>query len=64
MNRPNPMRSILSASLATLSLIASAQYGTFDASAVKAAKPATLVVVLDAGDSPYNRTIINASGVF
>lgn len=54
------MRSILSASLVSFSLIAGAQYGTFDASAVKAAKPATLVVVLDAGDSPYNRSIMNA----
>lgn len=37
-----------------------AQYGTFDAAAAKAAKAATLVVVLDAGDSPYNRAIMNA----
>ncbi|HMC96832.1 MAG TPA: hypothetical protein VKG92_04225 [Flavobacteriales bacterium] len=55
------MRCLLSASLLVLSVItASAQYGTFSAAAVKAAKPATLVVVLDAGDSPYNRTITNA----
>jgi len=55
------MRSILSASLALLSILtATAQYGTFDPAAVKAAKPATLVVVLDAGDSPYNRTVTNA----
>lgn len=37
-----------------------AQYGTFDAAAVKAAKATTTIVVLDAGDSPYNRTIMNA----
>lgn len=37
-----------------------AQYGTFDANAVKAAKAGKTVVVLDAGDSPYNRTIIES----
>lgn len=37
-----------------------AQYGTFDAAAAKAAKAVPLVVVLDAGDSPYNRAIMNA----
>ncbi|MEO8589883.1 MAG: hypothetical protein ABI432_10970 [Flavobacteriales bacterium] len=55
------MRSILPAAIALLTVIsANAQYGSFSAAAVKAAKPATLVVVLDAGDSPYNRTITNA----
>lgn len=39
---------------------ATAQYGTFDASAVKAAKATATIVVLDAGDSPYNRTMMNA----
>jgi len=39
---------------------ARAQYGAFDAAAVKAAKATTTVVVLDVGDSPYNRTIMNA----
>ena len=43
-----------------LSFTLKAQYGTFDAAAVKAAKATTMVVVLDAGDSPYNRTIMNA----
>lgn len=37
-----------------------AQYGTFDPSAAKATKTATLVVVFDATDSPYNRTMITA----
>lgn len=37
-----------------------AQYGTFDPSAAKAAKAATLVVVFDATDSPYNRTMLTA----
>ncbi len=46
--------------LATAPLTAPAQYGTFDAGAAKAAKAAQLVVVLDQGDSPYNRTIMNA----
>lgn len=38
-----------------------AQYGSFNASAVKAAKATKTVVVLDAGDSPYNRTIIESA---
>ena len=37
-----------------------AQYGTFEAAAAKAAKATTTIVVLDAGDSPFNRTIMNA----
>lgn len=40
------------------STILHAQYGTFDANAVKEAKATKTVVVLDAGDSPYNRTIV------
>ena len=58
----NPfMRSPLLTAVTFLASVSSfAQYGTFTAAAVKAAKPATLVVVLDAGDSPYNRTITNA----
>lgn len=44
----------------SLLLSVHAQYGTFDANAVKAAKGQALVVVLDAGDSPYNRTITDA----
>lgn len=36
-----------------------AQYGSFEAGAVKSAKALQLVVVLDAGDSPYNRTVMN-----
>jgi hypothetical protein len=54
------LRSLLSllclAPLATLH----AQYGTFDAAAAKAARTATLVVVFDASDSPYNRALLNA----
>ncbi|MBX2973815.1 MAG: hypothetical protein KF797_11990 [Flavobacteriales bacterium] len=38
-----------------------AQYGTFDAGTVKAAKATKTVVVLDAGDSPYNRTMIESA---
>lgn len=41
-------------------LTTSAQYGTFEAAAAKAAKATTTIVVLDAGDSPFNRTIMNA----
>lgn len=44
------------ASLATLH----AQYGTFDPASVKAAKASPLLVVLDAGDSPYNRAMTDA----
>ena len=46
-------------SFGSLSLL-HAQYGSFDAGAVKSAKALQLVVVLDAGDSPYNRTVMNA----
>ncbi len=41
-------------------LTTSAQYGTFEAASAKAAKTTTTIVVLDAGDSPFNRTIMNA----
>lgn len=54
------MRSITLPVLLLASLFSFAQYGTFDAAAVKAAKATTTIVVLDAGDSPYNRTIMNA----
>ncbi|MEZ4790218.1 MAG: hypothetical protein R2811_09400 [Flavobacteriales bacterium] len=35
-----------------------AQYGTFDAGAAKSARATRTVVVLDAGDSPYNRRMV------
>ena len=48
------LRSILVlAGIGSLSIV-EAQYGTFSAAAVTAAKTAQLVVVLDDGDSPYN----------
>lgn len=54
-----PTRSlVLPATL--LATLLHAQYGTFDAGAVKAARSTKTVVVLDAGDSPYNRTITEA----
>ena len=53
------LRSLL-VTLTAAPLIALAQYGAFAASAVKAAKALPLVVVLDAGDSPYNRSVMNA----
>ncbi|MBK9146682.1 MAG: hypothetical protein IPM12_02545 [Flavobacteriales bacterium] len=53
------LRSIIVTLLAA-PLIAFPQYGSFDASVVKAAKALPLVVVLDAGDSPYNRTVMDA----
>lgn len=40
--------------------IATAQYGTVDPKAVTAAKALTTLVVLDDGDSPYNRAITEA----
>jgi len=43
-----------------LAVPASAQYGTFDATAAKAAKATKTLVVLDAGDSPYNRALMDA----
>ena len=55
------MRSILMTATAALyTLSATAQYGTFSTAAVKAAKATKTVVVLDAGDSPYNRAVIDA----
>lgn len=55
------MRHLLLSLAASLTLLnAHAQYGTFDAAAVKAARAATTVVVLDDGDSPYNRTLMEA----
>lgn len=53
-------RSLLALTLLASFTSANAQYGTFDPAAVKGAKSAQLVVVLDAGDSPYNRAIMNA----
>lgn len=55
------MRHLLLSFAASLALLtAHAQYGTFDAAAVKAARTATTVVVLDDGDSPYNRMVMEA----
>ncbi|MCB9166746.1 MAG: hypothetical protein H6595_04630 [Flavobacteriales bacterium] len=45
--------------LATTTLL-HAQYGTFDAAFVKDARARTTLVVLDDGDSPYNRAMIDA----
>ena len=42
------------------SLTATAQYGTFNAANVKAAKGETILVVLDATDTPYNKAIMSA----
>lgn len=54
------MRSLLLPCLLPLSLTVVAQYGTFDANVVKNAQTTTTLVVLDAGDSPYNRAIMDA----
>ncbi len=37
-----------------------AQYGSFDASAVKGAKTSTTIVVLDGGNTPYDRAVMEA----
>ena len=59
--KPLPMQRILfSLALATSMLAAQAQYGSFDAATVKAARSATTVVVLDNGDSPFNRMLMEA----
>lgn len=54
------MRTLFSLAFTTTVLMSSAQYGSFDAAAVKAAKSTTTVVVLDMGDSPYNQAIMKA----
>ncbi|MCB0793201.1 MAG: hypothetical protein KDB88_00560 [Flavobacteriales bacterium] len=42
------------------SLTGAAQYGTFDAGSVRSVRGTTTLVVLDDGDSPYNRVILDA----
>jgi hypothetical protein len=55
------MRTVLLTALSALTtLTATAQYGTFDAKAIATAKATTTIVVLDAGDPPYNRMIQEA----
>lgn len=54
------MRILLTLATATLLTASHAQYGSFDASAVNAAKGHTLMVVLDGGNSPYDRAIMEA----
>ena len=54
------MRSTVLSAITLLTLQATAQYGSFDAAAVKAGKSTTLIVVMDAGDSPYNQNLMNA----
>lgn len=54
------MRHLFASLLVVPSLILNAQYGTFDGTAVKNAKNATMVVVLDGGGTPYDRMITEA----
>lgn len=54
------MRAFLTFTVLFSGLVATAQYGAFDAASVKAAKNTTTIVVLDAGDSPYNRAMMDA----
>lgn len=52
-------RSLTAIALIT-TLTATAQYGSFNAATIKASKGATVLVVLDATDTPYNKAIMNA----
>jgi hypothetical protein len=54
------MRSLLLLSVIPISLNLAAQYGSFDASAMKAAKTQPTLVVLDGGSTPYDQAITNA----
>lgn len=54
------MRSFLTTTVLLASIAATAQYGTFDAGAVRSAKTTTTMIVLDAGDTPYNRAMMEA----
>ena len=54
------MRFPILLTLAALALSANAQYGSFDKKAIATAKASSTVLVLDAGDSPYNRAIMDA----
>lgn len=54
------MRHFIALLLLATPFILQAQYGTFSASAVKAAKGTTTVVVLDGGNTPYDQMITNA----
>ena len=54
------MRLLLPTLATLITITATAQYGTFNSATVKAARTTKAVVVLDAGDSPYNRAVMNA----
>ncbi|MEX1131964.1 MAG: hypothetical protein WEC15_01960, partial [Flavobacteriales bacterium] len=54
------MRHLLASLLLSAPVLLHAQYGSFNASAVKAAKNTTTVVVLDGGNTPYDRMITEA----
>lgn len=54
------MRHFLAILLLVPPFILNAQYGTFNASAVKTAKATTTIVVLDGGNTPYDRMITDA----
>jgi hypothetical protein len=55
------MRTLTTACLVLFTFLNSfAQYGSFDAAALKAAKATTLIVVLDGGGTPYDRAVMEA----
>jgi hypothetical protein len=55
------MRTLTTACLVLFTFLNSfAQYGSFDAAALKAAKATTLIVVLDGGNTPYDRAVMEA----
>ena len=51
------MRHVLTSLLLSAPFLLHAQYGSFDAKAVSAARNTSLVVVLDGGNTPYDRAI-------
>lgn len=54
------MRHVLTSLLLSAPFLLHAQYGSFDAKAVSAARNTSLVVVLDGGNTPYDRAITDA----
>ncbi len=54
------MRALLLPVTILIAFTATAQYGSFDKKAIATAKASSTVLVLDAGDSPYNRAIMDA----
>ncbi|MFZ1686243.1 MAG: hypothetical protein WAU70_02405 [Flavobacteriales bacterium] len=54
------MRALLLPVALVLTIASTAQYGSFDKKAIATASTTTTMLVLDAGDTPYNRAIMDA----